>query len=163
MRLVAGTRTMFMSPIRPLTGEVLLKQFGKSLAVIGNYTAGSFRTFLRKELGKVFLQFVATTAGELFKQVVRPVGTINLVRVIKEIVGICRRRSGRTIGCLSGKGTFKTSQIVGDGFRGEVIHHISFSTGGRAFHFLECLPYESGNQLPFSFRSFPVQFSVYEF
>ena len=61
---------------------------------------------------------------------------------------------------LSGKGTLKASQIVGDSFCREMIHHIPYSTGGGTLYLLECLAHKSGNQAPLPFRSFPVQLAL---
>ena len=77
---------MFVRPVRPLAGEVLLKQFGKSFAVIGDNATGSLCPVFRKEVRKKVFQFIATTAGKLFKKVVRPVGTVNFIRVIEKIM-----------------------------------------------------------------------------
>ena len=104
---------MFVRPVRPLAGEVLLKQFGKSVAVIGDNATGSLCPVFRKEVRKKVFQFIATTAGKLFKKVVRPVGTVNFIRVIEKIMRILRWSSGRTISRLSGKSPFKPVQLIG--------------------------------------------------
>ena len=41
---------MFVRPVRPLAGEVLLKQFGKSFAIIGDNATGSLCPVFRKEI-----------------------------------------------------------------------------------------------------------------
>ena len=151
---------MFVRPVRPLAGEVLLKQFGKSFSIIGDNAAGNLCPVFRKEIRKKVFQFIATTAGKLFKKVVRPVGTVNFIRVIEKIMRILCWSSGRTISRLSGKSPFKPVQIIGYCFCRKMVHHISFTTGSCTLHFLKCFTYESGNQPPLPFRSLPYQLSV---
>ena len=152
---------MFMRPVRPLAGEVLLKQFGKSFAVIGDNATGSLCPVFRKEIRKKVFQFIAATTGKLLKQVVCPVGTVNFIRVIEEIMRILCWSSGRTISRLSGKSPLKPVQIIGYSFCRKVVHHISFTTGSSTLHFLKCFTNESGNQPPLPFRGLPYQLSIF--
>ena len=89
MSLVSGLRPVQMRPLRPLTGEILLQQFTESFTIIGDDAPGLVRTLpCRQKLRQVFFQFITATRQKLIKKFFRPVRPVNLIGVVKEIMGI---------------------------------------------------------------------------
>ena len=101
----------------------------------------------------MFFQFIAATNGELIKKILRPIRLIYLIRIIEEIMRIGRFRRLES--------TLETLQIILHGTGGQMIHHVSLTTGGRPFHFLESFPTKSSNQFPITLRCFPLQSAVF--
>ena len=155
MSLISGFSPVPMRPLRPLTGEILLQQFTESFTIIGDDTPGLVRTLpCRQKLRQVFFQFITATRQKLIKKSFRPVRPVNLIGVVKEIMGISCSTTCRILE-LSVKSAFKASEIVFHGTGREMIHHIPLTAGCRTLHLLQSLAAKGGNQTPAPFRSFP--------
>ena len=155
MSLISGFSPVPMCPLRPLTGEILLQQFTESFTIIGDDAPGLVRTLpCRQKLRQVFFQFITATRQKLIKKFFRPVRPVNLIGVVKEIMGISCSTTCRILE-LSVKSAFKASEIVFHGTGREMIHHIPLTAGCRTLHLLQSLAAKGGNQTPAPFRSFP--------
>ena len=126
MGLIAHLDAMLVSPGDPLLGKVLEQQVGERLAVVSQYLVAI--VYYAQQFGQMLTQVIATTLLELVEQRGSPVGTIHLVRIIKERVRIWHARR-----C---KGLFETLQIVADSVTVEVVDHPAFTARCSALYLL---------------------------
>ena len=145
MRLIARNTPMPMRPVRPLSGEILEKQFAERLTIVTGdaapvistehgvllTTRGGLLIVRGKLLIKYIykrLQIISATALELLVQLRRPVRPIHFVGIIKH------HRRERHL--LMGKGGIEPRQIMRHSIAIEMINHQALTPRSRSLHLL---------------------------
>ena len=150
--LAAGDAAVAVCPIGPLGAEVLDQQIRNRLTIVAHDAGRFFVALLGEEGGEVLLEAVTAAACKLLQKVGCPVGSIDLVRVIKEGVG--------EVGAVLLEGLVEGREVAFYGPLVEVVHHITLATRGGTLHLLQRLADVQHDQFPFAYGGIPTQYPL---